>query len=71
MNGNRTDPESGCCWVGWHRPALPNSHWRAVCQAESYDAAADLLAVLAGPGHRCVLCYPRQPPEVVQEDWQA
>ena len=67
-NKKRTEPDDGI-WIGFHKPTTPNATWRAICQGHTYDSCAEILAVLAGPGHRCVLCYPRQPPELVQEDF--
>jgi hypothetical protein len=63
----KTDAE-GVVWTGWHRSTAPNSAWHAVCQSESYDSCADLLETLVGGGHRCVLAFPRQPPDWTSED---
>jgi hypothetical protein len=63
----RTGPDSGL-WIGWHRPALPNATWREICQGHTFDACADLLAVLAGAGERQVLFYGQRPWQFVSED---
>lgn len=69
MNDERkASATTDAAWVAWWKPPSPNAAWRAVCQADSFDRASDLIGHFMEGGNIMILPGGREPWQVVQED---